>query len=164
MAPHPDDPRDGRGLEIATQPGASHERAIEGLFVRRHVGGRREDDRIGPVVDRVDAEHRLGSLAGCVVAGPFAKGSFDLALVRIDPALHHDLGIRGDRKPGDGALHDAIRGAADAAGPVVLGRAVRDLGAGREEEERIAPGAEGQRHLLLAREPLVAMLATVLAR
>src|SRR5207245_3906619 len=54
------------------------------------------------------------------------------------------------------------RRSAHATGPVVLGRAVRDLRACSEEEQGVAARAERQRHLLLAREPLVAVLAPVL--
>src|SRR5205823_9445410 len=96
------------------------------------------------------------------VAGPFAEGTLGHLVGAVGVALDDDLRVDRDRQTGDRSGHDAIRRAAHAAGPVVLGDAVRDLGAGSEEEERVTAGDERDRHLLAAREPLVAMLATVL--
>src|SRR3989441_3230418 len=163
MAPHADDAGDRRGLDVAAETRAPHERAVERLLVGWHVRRRRENDRVVAVVDGMDAEDGLGALARRVIAGPLAEGSLDLALFGVDPAFHQDLGVRGDREAGDRSLDDAIRRAAHPAGPVVLGRAVGDLGAGRQEKERIATRAEGERHALFAREPLIAMLPAVLA-
>src|SRR5207247_6170525 len=108
VAPDADDARDRRRLEVAAEARAPHERAVEGLLVGRDVRGRREDDRVVAEVDRLDAEHRLGAIQRGVVAGPLAERTLDLALVRVDPALHHDIGVRRDRQPGDRFLHDAI--------------------------------------------------------
>src|SRR5207247_4268170 len=75
----------------------------------------------------------------------------------------HALGGCGGRRAGGRSVRHTIRRATHGAGPVGLGRAVRDLGAGREEEQWVAAGAERERHLFLAREPLVAVLAAMLA-
>ena len=116
------------------------------------------------MVDRLDAEDGLLALARGVIPGPLAERTFDRLVLGIGEALDHDLGVGRDRQTGDRTLHHAVRRAADATGPVVLRDAVRDLGARREEQQRVAAGDERNGHLLAAREPLVAVLPAVLSR
>ena len=97
MAPHADDAGNRGGLDIAAQPSAPHERAVEGLLVRRYVRWRREHDGIVAVIDRLDAEYGLGALPRRVVPRPFAERPLDLTLLGIHPAFHDDLGVGRDR-------------------------------------------------------------------
>src|SRR5439155_23858566 len=104
VAPDADDAGDARALEVATQPGGAHERAVEGLLVRRHVRWRREDDRILAVVDRLDRHDRLLALTGRVVAGPLAERTLVHLVGAVGESLHHDLGVGRDRETCDGSL------------------------------------------------------------
>src|SRR6267142_3658661 len=122
VAPHALDAWNSDRLELRPEQCRPEERAVEGLLVRRLVRRRAEDDRVVAVIDRFDLHERLGPRVAGVVAGPLAERTLDDLLFRIDPALDDDLGVGREREPGDRSLHDAIRLAADATGPVVLGQ------------------------------------------
>src|SRR5207245_1091037 len=101
---------------------------------------------------------------GCVVARPLAEGSLWCELVVMEEPGEDDLGRGGDRKLGH-RIDDHLVGLADdAAGPVVLGYALRHLERRGDEQGRLAADDHRDGAGLLALEVRVAELAAVLAR
>ena len=158
-----DDARYARGLQLAEQQRRPQVLAVTVGLVRRLVRWDTEDDRIVPVVDGLDVEHRLGALARGVVPGPLAERAFGQRLVVVEEAREHDLRRRRHGQPGDRLGDDRIRLAADPAGPVVLARALRHFERRRDEQERVHAAHDEDRAGLLALEVRVAELAAVLA-
>src|SRR5438045_201531 len=148
VAPDALDSRDPDRLELRPQQRRPEERPVEGLLVGRLVRRRAEDDRVVAVIERLDLHERLGPRITGVVARPLAERTLDDLLFRIHPALDDDLGIGREREPGDRSFDNAIRLAAHAAGPVVLGQPELDLRRAREEHKRGARRGECDRHAL----------------
>ncbi len=116
------------------------------------------------MIDRLHVEHvRHGGAAG-IVPGPFAERAFHVALVRLDEAFEHDLGVGGKGQAGDAAAHHLHRPPAQAADDVELEHAIGRLHAAIEERERIAAQHHHDRHLLAAREIFLAVDIAVMAR
>src|SRR5262249_33052311 len=148
---------------LAQQRGANHS-AIAANLVPRTLRHATKQDGIVAIIDGLDVEHGFGPQVAGVVAGPFAKRSFEAFVAGLDEALEHDLGIGRDRQPGDGAVDDLHRLAAHAAHDLVFAHAVGHLARGHPERHWIAAADDGDGHRCAARLVLVAHLAAVLAR
>src|SRR5438309_6323929 len=122
------------------------------------------EDRVVAVIDALDAHHRLPAAPAGVVAGELAERALGHRVAGMHLALEHDLGVRRHRQAVHLALDDFVRRAAMAGRVVVLGKAVADLVAAGEEEQRIVT-ARDEHWAWLARAPIfLPNLATVLAR
>ncbi len=158
-----DDPGHARGLQLAQEQRRAEVLAEAVRLVGRLVRRDAEEDRVVPVIDGLDVEHRLRARARGVVAGPLPEGALGRDVVVPQEAREDDLGVRRDRQLRDGVDDHLVGLAADAADPVVLGHPLGHLERGRDEEERVDAADDGDRAGLAALEVLVAELPAVLA-
>ena len=81
------------------------------------------------MVYALHGHHRCDAFLARVVAVEFAKRAFGALVVRLDMALEHDLGGRGESKPRELARRHRHRLTEDRADVVVLAHAERHFDA-----------------------------------
>src|SRR5439155_7416062 len=96
-------------------------------LVRRLIRRSSEQDRIVPVVDRLNVDDRLLARTAGVVAGPLAERALHEPGVRRSEALDHNLGVGRDRQAGVLSADGLDRLATQAADPLHLVDANTDL-------------------------------------